>query len=105
MAQASAASEHGSTADSKLAPHVALDSERPVVTTTSQPSSAPPGERRSFFSEGVLLAATPAAAYALAFNYENGWANYFGYPNWMIDVTWIGVLIAWGVFALALGIV
>jgi hypothetical protein len=44
----------------------------------------------------LLLAVTSAAAYTIAFAYETGYADHFGYPHWMIDVTWIGVLVAWG---------
>jgi hypothetical protein len=39
---------------------------------------------RSWISETILLAALPAVAYALAYGYELGAADFYGYPDWAI---------------------
>jgi hypothetical protein len=56
--------------------------------------------------ETLLLAFTSAAAYAIAFSYEVGYADHFGYPVWLIQVDFRAALLIWGalfVVALAVG--
>lgn len=67
-----------------------MSAEATKTEVTGQPSV-----RRSALTEGILLALSPAVAYAVAFIYELGYADHFGYPSWMIEVSWINVLWAW----------
>jgi hypothetical protein len=57
--------------------------------------TTPPQERRSFLTEGVLLAMSSVAAYVFAFVFEISYAEHFGIPYWLIEVGWIEVLLAW----------
>jgi hypothetical protein len=56
---------------------------------------SPPAQSRTWFSEGVLLALSTAVAYAVAFAFETGYADYFGYPWWLVQVDLSKVLVAW----------
>ena len=47
-------------------------------------------------SEAALLAVIPAYAFYLAFRYETGIADYYGYPNYLIAVSLENVFIAFG---------
>lgn len=75
-----------------------------TVKTESKEVATPRSLGRFILSEGVLLALASAAAYAVAFRYETGYADYFRYPYWLIEVSWIVVLRAWGTL-LTLGII
>jgi len=45
--------------------------------------------------EGLLLALSAPFAYAVAFSYEAGFADHFGYPSFLIQVDLRGALVAW----------
>lgn len=55
-------------------------------------------------TEGVLLALSPGVAYAIAFAYEAGYADHFGYPRFLIDVSLPNVLLSWGAVAYLVGL-
>jgi hypothetical protein len=54
-----------------------------------------PAQNRNWLSEGVLLALSTAVAYGVAFAFETGYADYFGYPWWLIQVDLGKLLTAW----------
>jgi hypothetical protein len=53
------------------------------------------GRKRSQFpySEGLLIALVPAYAYLLTFQYEEGFASYFGIPAQLVDINLGSILI------------
>lgn len=57
---------------------------------------------RQTVSEGILLAAASAAAYAVAFAYRTGYASHFGLPPVLLSPSLGAVLQAGGVVALSL---
>lgn len=56
-------------------------------------------ERPSLLTEGVILAASTAAAYAIAFAFESGHADCYGFPHWAIEVSLVNVILAWATIA------
>lgn len=65
-------------------------------STTGASTSGPTGYLRSILVDApILLAISSAAAYLVAFAFEIGWADTFGYPWWLIDVTWVRALTSW----------
>ena len=42
------------------------------------------------------MASTPVIAYGMAFAYERGYASHFGYPDYLIQVSLVTALVAWG---------
>jgi hypothetical protein len=58
--------------------------------------------RRRILSEAVLLAMSTALTYAIAFLYETGFADCYGYPKWLIDIGLANLALAWVSVALAL---
>jgi hypothetical protein len=56
---------------------------------------SPPAQGRTWFSDAVLLAISTAVAYAVSFTFETAYADYFGYPWWLIEVDIGKLLIAW----------
>lgn len=50
------------------------------------------GKKALWFSEGVIVAATPLLAYALCFIYEAGYCNYFLIPASVIDISFSTVM-------------
>jgi hypothetical protein len=46
-------------------------------------------------TEGIVLALSTVAAYAVAYSFETGYADCFGYPHWLIDVGLTSALTAW----------
>jgi len=67
-----------------------------TIKGESNETAKPRSLGRFILSEGVLLALSSGAAYTVAFIYEMGYADYFRYPYWLIEVSWINVLLAWG---------
>lgn len=57
--------------------------------------------RRRILTEAVLLAMSTALAYAVAFLYETGFADCYGYPKWLIDIGVANLVLAWVSVALA----
>lgn len=57
--------------------------------------SAPDGKPRRLLTEGVLLALSPAVAYAVALAFEAGYGSHFGYTLALIDVSFRVGLLAW----------
>jgi hypothetical protein len=56
-------------------------------------SSGPSENKKAlWFSEGVIVAATPLLAYALCFIYEAGYCNYFIIPASLIEVSFSTVM-------------
>lgn len=70
----------------------------------STPSPTPEPEakkdRSGLLTEAALLALSPLVAYSVAFVFETGYADYFGYPHYLIEVTLMGGLRAWASLAL-----
>jgi hypothetical protein len=46
-------------------------------------------------ASGVVLALSSSTAYAIAWNYEAGIAQFYGFPEWMIALDFRSVLLAW----------
>ena len=63
------------------------DTEKPIIK--SQP----------LIREGFILAAISATAYYVAFSFETGYADCFGYPHWAIEVSSLSIIIAWASIA------
>jgi len=55
-------------------------------------SGTPETKKAIWFSEGVVVAATPLLAYALCFIYEAGYCNYFIIPASLIEVSFSTVM-------------
>ena len=60
--------------------------------------SITPGEKRSWLTESVLLAAIPVMAYVLAFGYEYGYSLAYGFPPELISIDLNRVFAAGAVF-------
>jgi hypothetical protein len=60
------------------------------VFVVEEPAVSAP---KSWITETVILSAVPVIAYAMAFAYEKGFAEYYGYPDWLIEVNLQSVLI------------
>lgn len=50
-------------------------------------SATPVPQPRSFFTDGLIVAAATAAAYLITFAYEYGYCAYFGIPGYIIEPT------------------
>jgi hypothetical protein len=50
---------------------------------------------RPFLTEGIILALSSFVAYSIARSYELGFADYFGFPHWMVSLDFPTVLVAW----------
>ncbi len=61
-----------------------------------------PENRRGHFGEAILLAISPVVAYVVAFAFESGYAEGFGYPTWVIEIQPANVAIAWAGMATGL---
>lgn len=55
-------------------------------------AGTPEAKKALWFSEGVVVAATPLLAYALCFIYEAGYCNYFLIPPSLIEVSFSTVM-------------
>lgn len=67
-----------------------------------EPQSAPDTPPTPVLTEGILLALISAAAYAVAFLYETGYADCYGYPHWLIEIGLSNVVLAWTSISFAL---
>jgi hypothetical protein len=65
----------------------------------AQETEKPRTKAQPLIREGFFLAAVSATAYYIAFSFETGYADCFGYPHWAIDVSTLSVIIAWASIA------
>lgn len=68
----------------------------------AEPTQGRSSQPLTLLTEGVLLAVGTGAVYALAFVYETGYADCYGYPHWLIDIGLPNVVLAWVSICLAL---
>lgn len=58
-----------------------------IDSQAAKPADATKDSPRGIFSEATLLAVLTALSYAVAYSFEIGVAQYFGYPLWLIDLS------------------
>lgn len=68
----------------------------------SNPQSRKPSQSQFALSDASWLALSSAAAYAVAFLFETGFADCYGYPHWLIDIGFSNVMLGWINIVLAL---
>jgi len=71
-----------------------------VTVAPSPPPRLNPGP--SLLTEGIVLALSTAAAYAIAFAFESGYADCYGYPSWLVEVSSASVVLSLTTIASAL---
>lgn len=69
----------------------------PATTAPSEEARGQAKEKKSLFSETLILAALPVVAYAMAYRFEVGFCQEFRIPTFLIEIALTDVLGALGV--------